>query len=127
MFLEELKNEARRILDIPDNVGDFKNESFTCRSGGSPANHAGVPEVHRSSSFAYSTTACGDAYRGEVVVLCKDTNTTDARGNKIYITPKGVVFVFQYTSGSPSSFDGGCLRSPLPPKRTLPRGHVLPL
>jgi hypothetical protein len=110
--LKELKNEAQKILDIPDVIGEYSNVSFYCRSGGSPKNKAGVPEVHRSDDFAYNTTANGAAYRGEVVVLCKDTSTFDAEGNKIYITPDGVVFVFQYYSGSAASFDGGCLREP---------------
>lgn len=110
--LKELKDEARKILDIPDVVGEYSNKSFSCRSGGSPANKAGVSEVHRANEFAYSTTANGDAYRGEVVVLCKDTGTTDVEGNTIYITPEGVVFVFEYHAGSASSFDRGILRDP---------------
>lgn len=110
--LTELKAEARKILEIPDNIGEYKNESFVCRSGGSPTNKAGVPEVHRSDDFAYNTTANGAAYRGEVVVLCKDTGAADVDGNTIYITPDGVVFVFEYYPGCPSSFDGGCLREP---------------
>ena len=114
--LTELKREAQKILDIPDNIGDFQNKSFSCKSGGSPANKAGVPEVHRSDDFAYNTTRNGvacTAYKGEVVVLCKDTGATDTNGHKIYITPDGVVFVFEYYSGFATSFDGGCLNEPL--------------
>jgi len=110
--LTELKAEARKILNIPDIVGEYSNKSFSCGSGGSPTNKAGVPEVHRADDFAYNTTANGAAYSGEVVVLCKDTGATDAEGNTIYVTPNGIVFVFEYYPGSAASFDGGCLREP---------------
>lgn len=112
MNLAELKKQAAAILAIPDAVGEFENNSFQCRSGGAPSNKVGVPEVHRSECFAYRTTANGNAYSGEVVVLCRDTGAKDANGNKIFITPEGIAFVFYYWFGSPYSFDGGILESP---------------
>lgn len=112
MKLSELKEQARKILDIPDVVGEYSNTSFVCRSGGSPTNEVGVPEVHRGDQFEYNTTANGPAYAGEVVVLCRDTGALDADGNSIYITPDGELFVYEYYNGSPSSFDCGSLREP---------------
>ena len=122
--LSQLKSDARKILNIPEGVGDFKNESFSCRSGGSPSNSAGVKEVHRADRKSYNTTANGWAYYGEVVVLCKDTGTTDAEGNKIYVTPEGIVFVCEFYPGSPYNFDGACLREPkTAPQETLEAGE----
>jgi len=112
MNLSELKKQAAIILAIPDTVGEFENKSFTCSSGGAPSNGVGVPEVHREETFAYRTTANGDAYSGEVVILCRETGAKDSNGKKIYVTPEGVTFVFRYWSGSPSCFDGGVLESP---------------
>jgi hypothetical protein len=112
MHLAELKKQAASILAIPDTVGEFANKSFCCRSGGAPSNKVGVPEVHRAEDFAYNTTANGTAYRGEVVVLCRDTGAKDKNGRDILVTPEGVTFVFRRWAGSPSSFDGGVLESP---------------
>lgn len=112
MQLAELKKQAAAILEIPDTVGDFANRSFTCRSGGAPRNKVGVKEVHRESTFAYRTTANGDAESGEVVVLCRDTGSRDANGENILVAPDGITFVFRHWAGSPASFDGGVLESP---------------
>lgn len=110
--LEELKIDAKKILEIPDINGDYKNVSFRCKTGGSPSNCAGVKEVHRAVHKEYNTVRNGSAYSGEVVVLCKDTGTTDAEGNEIYITPEGVVFVCEYYPGSAYNFDSACLMEP---------------
>jgi hypothetical protein len=113
MKLKELKEQAAKILEIPESVGEFSNVSFTCRSGGAPENAAGVTEIHRENTFAYRTTANGDAYSGEVVVLCQATGAFDRRGKEIYKTPEGIVFVCVGGPGSPSSFDWGRLEAPV--------------
>lgn len=113
MYLEELKKEAEKILAINDVVGEFENKSFSCSSGGSPANKCGVTEVYRTDDFAYDTQANGAAYSGEVVVLCRETGAVDSKCNPIYITPDGIVFVFMYDRGGPSYFDSGKLVAPI--------------
>jgi hypothetical protein len=105
MTLKELKENAKKILEIPEEVGDFKNESFTCKSGGAPRNIVGVDEVYRNQEFSYHTTANGDAYSGEIVVLCRKTGTLDAKNREIYTTPNGIVFVESYSCGDACSFD----------------------
>jgi len=112
MQLDELKKQAAAILAIPDFIGDFANKSFTCRSGGAPRNRVGVPEVHRASHFRYRTNSNGNAERGEVVVLCRDTGSRDSNKRAILVTPEGVTFVFCYWPSSPESFDEGELMSP---------------
>lgn len=113
MTLAALKEEAAKILAIPETVGEFENRHFNCRSGGSPRNDVGVPEVHRSDEFAYSTNNNGPAYYGHVTVLCKDTGAKDSKGRVIYITPCGKVFVFRYSPGSLYNFDSGILIAPV--------------
>jgi hypothetical protein len=112
MTLNELKQQAARILEIPESHGDFTNKSFTARSGGAPRNNIGLPEVHRGNEFRYRTTANGDAYEGEVVILCNDTGTKDRNGKTIYSTPQGQVFVYRYHGGSAESFDYGSFEHP---------------
>lgn len=113
MNLFNLQEMAKKVLETSIPVEGFENIPFSLSSGGIPTNKCGVPEVSRSSSFRYSTTANGDAYRGEIVVCCLKTNLKDAKDRAIYITPKGQCFVFSYFPGDPSSFDGGSLRDPL--------------
>jgi hypothetical protein len=111
MFWEDLQAEAKRIIEtVPE--GDFEDVSFRCGSGGAPANKVGVPEIHRDEIFAYATNANGNAYQGEVVVRCRHTGCCDGRGLPIYEAENGVVFVFDYYAGSPSSFDSGSLVPP---------------
>lgn len=111
MTFDELKAEAAKILAIQPGVG-YAYHTFSCRSGGAPANQVGVPEVHCESEFRYETTANGAAFSGSVTVECRDTGGRDADGRTIYETPAGVVFVFAYRPGSPDRFDRGRLVPP---------------
>lgn len=112
MKLAELKSQAEAILAIPETDGEFSNHSFACGSGGSPTNKVGVPEVHRGDRPGYDTVRNGRSYAGEVVVLCRDTETKDSNGRRIMITPDGTTFVFRYRAGCAASFDYGVLESP---------------
>jgi len=112
MFLAELKENAKKILAIPDGVDGFTNVSFTTSSGGCPSNKTNIVPVSKAEDFVYNTTACGEAYRGEIVILCKKTETVDSDGDAIYITPDNTVFVYKYYCGSPSSFDSGKICEP---------------
>lgn len=108
MTLAELKAEAAKILAIPDVVGEFSNHSFRTRSSGCIRNELRVPEVHHSREWRYK-----NAYAGELVILCRDTGTKDARKRSIYVTPDGVTFVYAYRSGSPERYDDGRIVSPM--------------
>jgi len=115
MRLEDLKENARKILALEPEEG-FKHISFKTRSGGGIANKAGIDPseiVHEDISFRYQTTANGSAYRGEIVVNARPLKVTDAKGNYIYQTPAGTLFVFHYAGGSASCFDFGELRPPV--------------
>lgn len=106
MNLEELKAQARKIIGL-EPAASFTMEEFACGSGGSPSNKMGLVEVHREDEHRYDTVANGPAYRGSVVIECRDTGAKDANSRTIYETPDGRVFVFVYRSGSPYSFDRG--------------------
>jgi len=112
MNLKELQSNAKAILKLSIPVEGYENISFTTLSGGAPENRVNIPEINRNNSFKYSTTSCGDAYKGEVVICCRNTGTKDYKDREIYITPDGVVFTFSYVSGDPSSFDCGALVAP---------------
>ena len=107
----DLQENAKKVLaNTPS--GDYKDISFTCGSGGSPANKCNLPEVHRADNKEYNTTANGWAYSGEVIIRCRETNTKDKKGREIYETETGQCFVFYYFSGDPSCFDRGILQDP---------------
>ena len=115
MRLEELKENAKKILELEPS-GEYEHLSFKTRSGGGIANKASIePEaiIHEDISFRYQTTANGSAYRGEIVINARPLKVTDAKGNYIYQTPAGTLFVFHYAGGSASCFDFGELRSPV--------------
>ena len=112
MKLNELKIAAAAILEIPDSVGDFTNESFQCCSGGSPKNKVSIPEVHRCDTPKYRTVSNGWAFSGELVILCKRTGVSDRNNREIFITPNNTTFVFRYLSGDQYSFDFGSIESP---------------
>ena len=115
MRLEDLKENAAKILEIEPTAG-YEHLTFRTRSGGSIANKAGIKEeeiIHKDSTFAYSTTANGSAFKGEVVVEARPLGVVDHNGNYIYETPSGTVFVYFYVGGSAACFDHGELRSPV--------------
>ena len=115
MRLEELKENARKILEIEPATG-FEHVTFRTRSGGGIANKAGIAAeevIHEDATFAYQTTANGAAYRGEIVIHARNTGAVDYFGRAIHETPSGTLFVFHYAGGSAACFDFGELRAPV--------------
>jgi hypothetical protein len=111
MNYEELKENARKILaNVPQ--GTFSDETFSCRSGGSPTNQLALPEVYRYRDFAYRTTANGDAYTGGVVLRCRKIGARDRDNREIFSHENGTLFVYIYTPGSPYGFDSGRICEP---------------
>ncbi len=107
---ERLQAQARYILaNVPS--GEFKDVSFYCRSGGSPANLAHVPEVYRCDTPRYHTWG-GTATSGEVVVRCRETGAVDINDRTIYKTVSGQLFVYRFKGGSSYSFDSGAIEKP---------------
>lgn len=91
----------------------FDNVVFQLKSGGRPGNTVmGVVPVSNKVEYAYSTVCNGNAFKGEIVVLCHDTKTLDKNGRTIYVTPEGKEFVWNFVSGNPDSFDFGQLVLP---------------
>ncbi len=111
MNWEDLKDQARKILENSPE-GEFKDESFTTGTGGSPNNLVGVPEVHRSDVPGYNTVRNRRSSAGEVVVRCRDTGAVSAHGRTIYQAENGTLFVYQHRSGDAGNFDAGWLKSP---------------
>jgi len=111
MDYNSLKENAQLIIDNTPS-GDFKDVSFSCSSGGCPINRAGVVVHRQSVHFAYVTTACGDAYKGELVIRCRPIQGKDGKGKQIYEDEQGNLFIFNYRRGDASSFDGGALCPP---------------
>ena len=111
MNYQDLRKTAQAIIDnVPK--GDFVDHSFMCSSGGVPSNRMNLPVISKSADFKYSTTANGDAYRGELILRCRKIDQWDRDNLQIYEHENGEVFVFKHWSGSASSFDGGAIRSP---------------
>lgn len=108
---KELREQAHFVIENCPS-GDFQDFSFTCRSGGAPINKIELPEVHRSESFAYRTTANGSAYRGEVVIRARRTGAKDVNGNEIYEAENKQLFIYRHVPGDPYSFDYGVLEEP---------------
>jgi hypothetical protein len=112
MNWKELQEMAEVILNnVP--TGEYEDVSFSCNSGGAPVNRCGVSILYTNTEFAYTTTANGGAYHGEVVVRCRKTPAKDSKGRTIYEDENGTLFVFTYAHGDASSFDSGSLRSPV--------------
>lgn len=89
----------------------MENIKFKLDTGGLPTNKIGLPIVSSDINYKY-TTHDDTAYSGDVVVACEETGEEDTDGNKIYITEKGVKFIFRYIKGTPVSFDSGFLDIP---------------
>jgi hypothetical protein len=112
MQLQELQEQARKILALQSDNSDYELVSFRTYSGGIPRNKCKVETQRDSETFEYETQMCGDAYSAESIIMCRDTGTVDSNERNIYQTPSGQVFVFIYTPGSPSSFDSGIFDDP---------------
>ena len=117
MTIEQLEKTAKAMLALTksarkNEIDGFTIRQFSCNSGGSPENRVGVNEISRTDTFRYPTQNAGDAYSGTVEVVCKPAGFADNDGNEVFTTPEGVVFIYRYWGGSPSSFDGGALDHP---------------
>ena len=113
MKLSALKEQARKILEIPEQIGTLELVQFTTNSGGCPDNRVGVVITNKTQTFRYNTTANGPAYAGCAEVMCELTDTTDRNGDEIYRDSEGTMFVYRYRSGSPESFDYGAFVTPV--------------
>lgn len=82
----------------------FAHVLFTTTTCGAPENAIGVPELERRNIFRYQTNCNGNAYKGESVVICRDTGMNDVDDEIIYETLCGMRFVYKYTAGSLYSF-----------------------
>jgi hypothetical protein len=113
MTLEELKDEARKILEINAAGEGMSAITFSTNSGGPVRVQVpGIVPLYAHSEFAYNTVRNGNAFKGTLTINCRATGAKDRDGRKIYVTPDGVTFVYNYRSGSPEDFDRGRITSP---------------
>lgn len=100
----ELKKQAATIEAA---VAEAETAVFVVGSG--DINYKAVPHediLSVDQQFAYSTQACGDAYRTELILHARRCGK-DERGREIIRTSSGKVLYWTYYRGSPSSFDSG--------------------
>ncbi len=121
MNYQELKDQARRILDA-EPTGEFEAISFSLSSGGIPVNKAVDEEdiLFKNKCFKYETQYCGNAYRGEITVAARLTDLTDLDGECIYESRSGKLFIYKYERGTPEHFDSGSLEEPRFPSNPVP-------
>lgn len=114
MNLEELKKQARKVLDIEASA-HYELVSFVVKAGGKPSidlEDLQLSIKRQTCEFAYRG-GYDDAYKSETIVECRKTNIVDSKGRDIYITPNDITFVWDYFPGCVHSFDSGSFQSPL--------------
>jgi hypothetical protein len=116
MTYQELIEQSKKILAANEPQGEYQAKSFACGSGGKPTNKLSLPTLHELETFAYNTTANGRAYKGELVIRCRELDARDSKNRKIYEHENGTLFVYSYYGGSPSDFDAGAIIAPLMPQ-----------